>query len=106
MNCSAIPNNGKNAKRIRKLSAECFERIAEMRAKDVGEFGDTSCGFDDGALHRVIGYCENCGLPVYSGDEALYVKASGDTIHSACWDYYAADHVELFTESADTEREE
>ncbi len=106
MNGSAQYAASGGTKVKRKLSAACLERTARMRAKDVGEYGDSDCDFGDGRTHRVIGYCENCGLPVYSGDEALSVKASGDTIHSACWDYYASEHIALFTESADTDREE
>lgn len=53
---------------------------------------------------KILGYCETCGLEVLTNDDALTVIANGDIIHSACWDFYAAEHTELFTKSADTER--
>ena len=106
MNCSAHHVKSAYGANGMRLSAACLERTSRMRAKDVGDYGDSFEAPESGQAHRIIGYCENCGLPVYSGDEALCVKASGDTIHSACWDYYASEHISLFTESADTDREE
>lgn len=61
--------------------------------------------YEGEAEHRLLGWCESCKTEVYSGDEALKVIANGDIIHSACWDYYATEHPEFFTESADTGEE-
>ncbi len=57
--------------------------------------------FEEETEHRLIGWCESCKMEVYTNDEALKVIANGDVIHSACWDYYAAEHPEFFTQSAD-----
>lgn len=46
---------------------------------------------------ELLGYCECCGIEVYESDGGLSVNESGDIIHSSCWDYYAADHVDMFT---------
>ncbi len=61
--------------------------------------------YEEEAEHRTLGWCESCGMEVYTGDDALTVIANGDIIHSACWDYYAAEHPEFFTKSADTREE-
>lgn len=61
--------------------------------------------YEEEAEHRVLGWCESCGMEVYTNDDALKVIANGDIIHSACWDFYAAEHPEFFTQSADTREE-
>lgn len=58
--------------------------------------------YEEEREHRVLGWCESCGMEVLTGDDALTVIANGDIIHSACWDYYATEHPDLFTRSADT----
>ncbi len=61
--------------------------------------------YEEETEHRVLGWCESCGMEVFTGDDALKVIANGDIIHSACWDYYATEHPEFFTKSADTREE-
>ena len=54
-----------------------------------------------GGYRRVIGYCESCGSPVFINDGALVINANDELIHTACWDYYASDNMELFTRVVD-----
>ena len=81
---------------------------ADLQTEDrMTECPDDEYGFSedgDGFEHRLLGYCESCGMAVYTNDEALSVVANGDLIHSACWDWYASEHASEFTISADTDR--
>ena len=48
--------------------------------------------YEEETEHRVLGWCESCGMEVLTGDDALKVVANGE-------------HPEFFTKSADTREE-
>lgn len=41
----------------------------------------------------VIAYCDHCGFPIYSPDEAVIVEATDEIIHVDCWEEYSDEHM-------------
>ena len=53
-----------------------------------------------GAAGGLCGHCAQCGYEIAESDEAAVIAATGDIIHRACWEEYAADNAdEFFDES-------
>ena len=44
----------------------------------------------------IVGRCAACGFAVYEEDANVTVADTGDLIHRACWEEYAADNAEEF----------
>ena len=44
----------------------------------------------------IIGRCAACGFAVHEEDDSVTVSDTGDLIHRACWEDYAADNAEKF----------
>ena len=42
---------------------------------------------------RIFGYCDHCGFAIESADDAVYVPATGDRVHTDCWEEYAMEHM-------------
>ncbi len=54
------------------------------------------CGF--------VGHCDHCGFTIYTAEDLLIVRETGDRIHRDCWVDYAVDHISDFVITADEER--
>ncbi len=44
----------------------------------------------------IVGRCAECGFAIDADDESVTVSDTGDRIHRACWEDYAADNAEEF----------
>ena len=53
--------------------------------------------YNDYRRHTTL--CAQCGYAFAKGDEAYYVKATGDLIHRDCFMDYTDDNIDEFTDT-------
>lgn len=77
----------------RRTNIEGGDNLRSVYLNDLRELtGGVNFHMRTGACGR----CAECGFTIDAEDESVTVSATGDRIHRACWEDYAADNAEEF----------